>query len=278
VNLAFGDLHGLQASAGGNYLQGALVGFQAAAGLNLALRGGLGVQAAAGANWARGDLHGAQLAAGFNGASGAVQGLQAGVVNYGHEIAGAQLGVVNVAEVSHGLQLGIVNISDEDHGVPIGLLSYARRNGIFRLDAYATETSAANVGLKIGGHHVYNSFAIGARPGREGNRFTASLGLGVRARVERPWLEFLDTELAASTFDHDFSVDHDRLQLLSSLRVLGGWRLAQRFAVFAGPTLNVLVRKRGLDDDLAPGALESVLHDGPTRVSIYPGLMAGIEI
>jgi hypothetical protein len=59
---------------------------------------------------------------------------------------------------------------------------------------------------------------------------------------------------------------------------MGGWRLARRFAIVAGPTLNVLVRKRGFDDDIAPGFLEKVLHDGPTHVSLYPGLVLGVEI
>src|SRR5205814_351774 len=124
------------------------------------------------------DLTGAQFAAGFNGVGGRVLGLQAGVVNYAGEVTGSQLGILNVTKRSNGLQLGIVNISDEDHGVPIGLVSYARKNGIFRVGAYGTETSAANVMLKVGGRSVYNTFAVGVRPGRDGNRYTSALGLG----------------------------------------------------------------------------------------------------
>jgi hypothetical protein len=200
------------------------------------------------------------------------------VVNYAGAASGAQVGIVNVTGQSHGLQLGLVNISDEDHGVPIGLVSYARKNGLFHVGAYGTETSAANLMLKIGGQHVYNTFAFGVRPGRAGNRYTTALGLGVRARVERSWLSFLDTEAVASTFTHDFDNENDRLLILSSLRVLGGWRLAQRFAITGGPTLNVLVRKRVFDEDLAPGALQTVLHDGPTHVGMYPGFVLGVEI
>jgi hypothetical protein len=184
-----------------------------------------------------------------------------------------------VAGVSRGLQLGLVNVMDEDHGVPIGLVSYARRNGMLHVAAYGTETSAANVALEVGGRVIYNTFGIGVRPGRDGNRFTGSLGLGARARLDRPWLSFLDTQLVASSFHHDTVFgDNDRLLLLSSLRLLGGWALARRFALVGGPTLNVLVRKRGFDTDVAPGALETVLHDGPTHVSLYPGLVLGVEI
>jgi hypothetical protein len=134
------------------------------------------------------------------------------------------------------------------------------------------------VGLKIGGHTVFNTFSFGARPGREGNRFCLSLGLGARARVERSWLSFVDTEVAASSFSHAFEKKDAPLQILSSLRVVAGWRLASRFSIVAGPTLNVLVRKRGFDADIAPSAVETVLHDGPTRVSIYPGLVLGVQI
>jgi hypothetical protein len=236
-----------------------------------------GLQAAAGANWITGELRGAQLAAGFNGVRGASHGLQAGVVNYSADAGGAQVGVVNVAGVSRGLQLGIVNVMDEDQGVPIGLVSYARKNGMLHFGAYGTETSAANAVFKIGGRNVYNTFAFGYRPGKDGNRLTSALGLGVRARIERSWLDFLDTEVVASSFTHDFQ-DGDRLQILSSLRLIGGWRLARRFAIVGGPTANILVRKRGFDTDIAPGALEKVLHDGPTVVSLYPGFVLGVEI
>jgi len=277
LNLGLAELHGAQLSAGGNYAAGEVVGAQSASGINLAMRGVSGVQAAAGANWTARDLSGAQLSAGFNGTAGTVTGFQASVVNYAGGVRGAQIGVVNVTKQSHGLQLGLVNISDEDHGVPIGLVSYARKNGMFHVGAYGTETSAANVMLKVGGRYVYNTFSFGLRPGKDGNRYTNALGIGVRSRTEKSWLSFLDTELVASSFTHDFN-DDDRLLLLSSLRVLGGWRLAQRFAITAGPTLNVLVRKRGFDDDVAPGALEKVLHDGPTHVSLYPGVVLGVEI
>ena len=37
-------------------------------------------------------------------------------------------------------------------------------------------------------------------------------------------------------------------------------------------------KTRGFDTDIAPGALETVLHDGPTVVSLYPGFVLGIEI
>jgi hypothetical protein len=278
VNLGFAEVRGVQAAAGANYVVGDVVGLQTAAGFNLAMRNLRGLQAGAGANWASRDLRGLQLAVAFNGAGGALVGAQAAVVNYGHDVTGAQVGIVNVAGVSRGLQLGLVNISDEDRGVPIGLVSYARKNGMLHMAAYGTETSPTNLAFKIGGRNVYNTFALGYRPGREGNRFTSALGLGVRARLERPWLSFLDTEVVASNFTHNVEDESDHLQILSSLRLMGGWRLARRFAIVAGPTVNVLVRKRDFDTDIAPGALEKVLHDGPTVVSLYPGFVLGVEI
>jgi hypothetical protein len=278
LNLALGELHGMQVAAGGNYAANDVVGLQSASGINIGMGNVTGLQAAAGVNWAYGNFKGLQTAAGFNGTAGSFNGLQAGVVNYAGSAAGAQVGIVNVTGQSRGLQLGIVNISDEDHGVPIGLISFARKNGIFHVGAYGSETSPANLVLKVGGHSVYNTFAAGIRPGKSGgNRYTSALGLGVRARPERSWLSFLDTEVVASSFTHDFA-NNDRLLILSSLRLLGGWRLAQRFAITAGPTVNVLVRKRGFDEDIAPSSLESVLHDGPTRVTIYPGFVLGMEI
>jgi hypothetical protein len=294
ANIVGGPASGLQASVGGNYALGDVTGMQASVGANLArsnvkgLQGSVGlnqvsgnmngVQAAAGANWVSGDLHGLQATSGFNGVRGTMHGMQVGIVNYGGETTGLQLGLVNVAGKSRGLQLGLVNYADEDQGTPIGLISYARRNGILALDVYGSETTPTSIGLKIGGRSVYNTFAFGARPGRESNRFTTALGLGARARFDRSWLSFLDTEVVASSMHHSYPGDSNHLQILSSLRLLGGWKLAGHFAIQAGPTLNVLVRERGFDEDIAPGALDIVLHDGAHPVSMYPGFVLGMEI
>jgi hypothetical protein len=277
ASLTRGSLRGLQAAVGAAIVRGDLRGVQLASGVSWVSGSATGLQAAAGLSWVNHDFHGLQTAAGLTGVAGTMHGVQAGVVNYSAEMAGTQVGVVNVASVSRGLQLGLINYMEEDQGVPIGLLSYARKNGILRLDVFGTETSPANIGLKIGGRNVYNILAIGTRGGAKENRLTSSLGLGVRAHIERSWLTYLDTEAVASTFNRNFVGNNDRLLLLSSLRLVGTWRLWQRFALQAGPTVNVLVRKRGLDD-VAPGALDLVLHDGPTHVSLYPGLVLGVEI
>ena len=277
ANVAVAELHGAQLAAGVNYAGGFLVGTQLAAGANIAMAGARGVQAAAGVNWANADFRGLQMAAGFNGVRGQMDGAQLGIVNYASTVKGSQVGIVNLAGRSSGLQLGLVNIMDEDDGVPIGLFNYARKNGILHVDVVGNETTPTNLALKIGGHRVYNTFTIGARPGRTGNRFSTGLGLGVHTDIDVPALSFLDVDVGASSFTHDFQ-QQDGLLILSTARLVGGWRLARHFTLLAGPTLNVLVRKPDQGNDIVPGAIEHVLHDGATRVSIYPGLVAGIEI
>jgi hypothetical protein len=277
-NHAAGEVNGLQGSVGTNLALGPMWGVQSSVGFNLVTGALSGVQIAAGANWVGHDLVGVQVASGFNGVRGTMRGVQAGIVNYAGAMNGTQLGLVNTTGTSRGLQLGLINYAEEDQGIPIGLLSYARRNGILDLDLFASETSPTNVGLKIGGRRVYNLFAVGARPGREGNRFAMSLGLGLRSRFDRSWLSYLDTELVATTLHHKYPGDSNHLQILSSLRILGAWKLARHFAIQAGPTLNVLVRERGFDEDIAPSALEISLHDGPHPVSLYPGLVVGIAL
>jgi hypothetical protein len=279
TNLAPANVTGVQAAAGFNLAGGDLTGAQMSAGVNWLWGNGRGLQMGAAVNWAARDFRGAQLTSGFNGVGGEVRGLQLGLVNYGGEVAGAQIGIVNIAGTSRALQLGLVNYADDDQGAPIGLVSYARRNGMVHLQLYGSETSPANVGLTIGGRVLYTTFAAGARPGREDNRYVTSLAMGARARVERPWLSFLDTELAATNLHHTVGSDgDDHLKLVSSLRLLGGWTLARRFSIHAGPSLNVLVRERGQDTDIAPGAVEVVLHDGAHPVSLYPGFVLGVEI
>ena len=291
ANIAGGDLHGAQMAAGGNLVRGELHGLQSASGGNVALGNGHGLQAAAGFNWAGGDFHGAQLAAGFNGARGAVSGGQLGVVNYAGDVHGVQLGVVNTAGVSHGLQLGLVNVSDEDDGVPIGLVSYARKNGQLRLAVFGTETTGANIGIKIGGHRVYNRISIGLRPAStlasssnamdaKGTLYAPALAIGVHTPFESPlggFLSYLDVEASTTSPTHDFS-DSKGTLVVSSLRLLGGWQAARHFAVIAGPTLNVMARDADKNTNIAPSSVEKVLSNGSTRVSMYPGFVLGVEI
>lgn len=39
-----------------------------------------------------------------------------------------------------------------------------------------------------------------------------------------------------------------------------------------------MIQLGGLDEDIAPGALDVVLHDGAHPVSMYPGFVLGMEI
>ncbi len=212
-------------------------------------------------------------------------------MNYAGEIRGLQLGVVNTTGVSHGLQLGLINISDEDDGVPIGLISYAHKNGQLRLAVFGTETTGANIGVKIGGHRIYNLIGIGLRPSStlsssstgmdaKGTLYAPMLAIGVHTPFESPlggFLSYLDVDVGATSPTHDFS-DTKGTLVLSSLRLLGGWQVARHFAVIAGPTLNVLVRDADKNTNIAPSSVEKVLHNGPTRVSMYPGFVLGVEI
>jgi len=292
ANAVGGSFLGVQMAAGANVVRGELRGVQAASGGNVALGNGHGLQAAAGLNWTGGDFRGAQFAAGFNGARGVVSGGQFAAANYAGELHGLQLGIVNTTGVSHGLQLGLINISDEDHGVPIGLISYARKNGQLRLVVYGNETTAANIGVKIGGHRVYNIVAIGMRPDGmygasatpatdlKGTLYAPMLALGLHTPFESPlggFLSYLDVDVGATSPTHDFSDSKGKL-VLSTLRVIGGWQVARHFSVIAGPTLNVLVRDADKNANIAPSSVEKVLDSGQTRVSMYPGFVLGVEI
>ena len=291
ANIAGGDFHGAQLAAGANLIRGDLHGFQSASGGNVTLGSGHGVQAAAGFNWTGGDFHGAQFAAGFNGTRGDVSGGQLGVVNYAGQVHGLQLGVVNTAGVSHGLQFGIINVSDEDQGVPIGLINYAHKNGQLKLAVFGTETTGANIGVKIGGRRMYNRISIGLRPNgtlpsssnamaTKGNLYTPALAIGFHTPFENPlggFLSYLDVEASTTSPTHDFSDNNGTLDV-SSLRLLGGWQVARHFAVIAGPTLNVLVRDANKNTNIAPSSVEKVLSNGSTRVSMYPGFVLGVEI
>lgn len=288
--LASGPVVGAQAAAGLAVGTGPVTGFQGAAGLAVVTAPVTGFQGAAGLAVATGDFTGAQLAAGLAVTTGRLEGLQAaaglsytegglgvqaGTISVATgDFTGAQLGVVNVSWGEHvGAQVGVLNIA-KDIDYPVGIVSVVKE-GAYHMDAWASDTAATSLALRMGSRYIHNLFAVGVNPYGDETRYT--LGWGIGGHIELPKRFFLDIDFMTWHLNEpgEFTTE---LNLLSKLRVAAGYHIAERFAVFAGLSANVFASRVGKGSDWRwIGASSGTRSDG-TFVAAWPGFFAGVRI
>jgi hypothetical protein len=228
VAWATGDVHLGQAGLGVNIAEGKVYGMQATAGLNVAGEGFEGFQGTAGLNIAGGTSEGVQASAGLNVAD-ELAGLQAAPVNVADEVRGMQLGLVNVGRHVKGVQLGLVNIAEtSDVSIaPINLV----KDGLHRVDVWASESAMTTVAAKIGSKHVYAISGVGwVRPDQPW--WTFGGGFGVHLQKDRVWGEVDGTAWGVA----------DGLRLApgwhNKLRGSVGFELAPALQPFVGLSMN----------------------------------------
>jgi hypothetical protein len=267
ANIA-GDVRGLQLTSIVNLAKTDVRGVQLASILNLAGREVRGFQGSAVANYAP-TVFGVQ--AGTVNVANRIDGVQLSVVNVGGDVTGSQIGVVNVARRVSGLQLGVVNVADSADAT-IGVLS-AVRDGRHELEVFATELSPFNVGLRLGGRRVYGLLVAGVDPEEQPElgrtRWTAGLGVGTGFDLGARFT--LDVDLLAQTIRYDDEEHADNG--LGTLRAIGGWNATPWMALFAGPTLNVLV-----SDDQHPDVDFGRSIDVRETGRVWAGFVAGLRI
>ena len=275
ANIVAHDFTGVQQAGAMNVVGGKVKILQQAGAVNLAGGSVVGVQMAGAFNIAGGDVTGAQVSGAANLAGGRTDGLQlAGVVNIANEFSGAQIGVVNVAREGRGLQLGVLNIAD-DVDVPIGLVSIVK-NGQFHVNLWASEFSLVNVGIKTGSKSLYNVFMLGCQPGGDSTRLLAGLGIGGHIPLKRL---FVDIDLLShGVYTGPDWFSEGGSNLLSSLRLTGGWQVTEKVAITAGPALNIWVSERE-DGSAVPFYDAPLFHwHGSENVRIWPGFTVGLQL
>jgi hypothetical protein len=280
-NLAKGPSAGYQAAGVWNMVEGDFAGIQQAGIFNLAANDLTIGQMAGVVNVVAGTARGAQLAGVVNVAH-VVQGAQlSGSVNVADEITGAQLGLVNVAGKLSGLQLGLVNVCDSMDGVPIGLVSIVG-NGQLHMNVWADEAALLNLGMKVGSKQIYNVFGLGYQPLGDTKRFMTTLGIGGHIPID-PF--FCDLDLTATDvhprFDWWWHATAAGTNLLTRLRIAGGWQVAPGFAITAGPALSVFVSTVENGANVPMYDAPVFAYDGGsdrTKVRIWPGFTAGLQL
>lgn len=160
-----------------------------------------------------------------------------------------------------------------ESGVPLGMLSIVK-NGQFHLEAYGNDVNFANTAIKVGSRHFYTTVAVGMGrvTGSQGpSHWTLGVGLGGHIPVtERLFFDVDAVTHSVYAWDASFTT----VQLHHQVRLIGGFQLAKRFALIAGPTMNLL---HSVDNEPTT-ALSSFSRQGPKHFIWWPGVQAGIRL
>jgi hypothetical protein len=202
-----------------------------------------------------------------NVASGDTFGAQVGVVNVGGDVVGAQIGVLNIASTVKGTQVGVLNIAGESTA-PVGLLNIITR-GRFRAAAWASETSVANVSVKLGSKHVYSFGVAGFSPWGQA-RIGLGLGVGVQVDVGRFYGQLEADVRTLSTPSRLFQT----ASLQVTQRLVLGWQVTEAFSLFAGPSFSQLTAFDGSD---LTAATPFGVSTSP-NVRLVPGVVVGAQL
>ena len=291
INMTKGESEALQMAGAFNLNQGGFQGAQLAGIVNLDQMDFTGLQMAGIANLNQGGFQGAQLAgisslvredytglqmAGIvNLNHGGSQGAQfAGIANLVHEdFTGLQMaGIVNVAGKVNGIQVGLVNIADEFDGLPVGLVSYVKDVG-FKYDIWFSETGSPSVGLRSGGHKVYNLLSFALNPFSDEKLYMPGIGLGYTF-VDNDKYSLSVDALHYSVLESEF--EFDEISQLSKLRLIAGKGVGERFTLYGGVTWNVYSSSKNDGEEIAPWSVYDK-KSGSTRVRMWHGFLIGVR-
>lgn len=213
---------GVQLAGLVNFSTGAVEGVQLAGLANFSPKSLVGVQVSGLLNFSGQEVQGTQVSGGFNFAPRGIRGSQSGLVNFGGKV--------------EGFQLGLINIADSVSGIPVGLMTFIR-TGYHALELGATETLPFNLSLRTGKREFYTFLFAGIRPESERDvTWAFGYGIGTAPKLTNPF--YLNIELSSEQMNKG---NVEALNLINRFYVGGEWQAARKFAVFAGPTINLRV-------------------------------------
>jgi hypothetical protein len=238
-NINGGESKLAQLTGGGNINFDDFTGVQVSGLGNINLESVDGVQVAGVTNFARGFSRGVQIA-GLNNFQGEhyIGSQIAGVTNFAaSSITGSQIaGIFNYGKKIHGTQIGLFNYADSLGGVPVGLISFVN-HGYHKLEVSADEVFYTNLAFRTGVEKFYNIIMAGIKPQANVDNkplWHFGYGIGMAPRINR--LMNLNIDLSSQHVSNGAFTDH--LSLLNKLHVGLDFRLAHKFSLYTGITLN----------------------------------------
>ncbi|TXD35208.1 hypothetical protein FRC98_17230 [Lujinxingia vulgaris] len=234
--------------------------------INHTARRGSGAQIGLIASWNDGDFEGAQVASAFN-YSRTIEGAQVAAVNVSDNQRGAQVGAVNIAGAIEGTQVGLINIS-KNANWPVGLVNIATDYPP-RLFGYYALPGHIYTGLSMGGRRL--RYLVQSGTALFGNSGSIGAGLGLHLPFDdRPYFADIDAVVMFADLSTASSGTHFHL------RAPLGWRLAPRFALIAGPSLNIYSTTSATNRDYGSPVALVDLRQNNDLLQIWVDLMVGI--
>ncbi|MBN2681465.1 MAG: hypothetical protein JXR58_03085 [Bacteroidales bacterium] len=251
LNFNKNHMHGLQIAGFGNINSGEVKGVQIAGFMNMGEESELYFQLAGFIN-ASGDIKGIQIG-GFMNSALKVRGFQmAGFINNANDFTGLQLGgFINVAKFVKGAQIaGFINVCDSIVGVPVGFINIVGNGGYSGFEISNSDGMNFFFSGKLGVKRLYNIYSLGKLKGAN-NRFSFGFGIGtevsfsekINLNIENTlhremWTGIKKPENRFSSFIHV-----DNLNIWNQLRISFAYKLNNKFAIFAGPSFNISLKK-----------------------------------
>ncbi len=283
---------GLQMGGISNHSNGYLIGVQAAGIFNSA-RTTKGIQTAGIGSIAT-SLEGIQSGGIFNIAGNSTGAQLAGIYNHSKDIKGAQVagiaskadnvtgaqisGIANVAKTVDGLQLGLINIADKNNGAAIGLISIDKSYGVGFM-GWTDEQLFINAGLRTGSRKLYNLLFVGVRPD-EKPYVSVGAGLGKRFAITDNFSVDLDAtaQYIGQQKEKNSSEFNEHFQ--NRVRLFADFRLTRELGIFAGPTFNTTVSKKGNELDFLNSSTSYVSSSSSSdyTTTLSPGFVLGVRI
>ena len=161
-------------------------------------------------------------------------------------------------------------------GIPIGLINIIG-NGQFHGSTWYDGNNIFTFGLKTGTKYFYSLLSFGLTTSETELAFYPGIGFGVEIPIKK---FFIDLDLSLKSYiemdkrNSTFEIDNNGLY--TSLRLLGGVKIFERLAIFAGLLL---------DMDAVDESSRSNLHDGYNwsflignqEFELYPQWTVGLQ-
>lgn len=269
LNVVRGNVKGFQLAGISNIVGNNVNGFQFAHALNITLGNFKGFQGSDLINYTGRNFRGFQVAGVGNVVVGTLNGYQiSAVYNYANT-------------VKSGHQIGFFNYADSTATVPFGVFSYVRKNGYRRYEFGTSEFNYFNFSFKTGVRQFYNIFSLGFNALTNNKPLgTIGYGFGTAQNLGKGWMTNADLT-ASAVFIKEQNPDNIPAGLFR-LSVNIEKKFGQRFALFAGPSLNFLTGNyNGLINAESNSILKPVWisnkPDNKTRHYGWVGFQVGVR-
>ncbi|MCF2493634.1 STN and carboxypeptidase regulatory-like domain-containing protein [Dyadobacter chenhuakuii] len=269
LNVVRGNVNGFQLAGVSNIVGKDVSGFQYANFLNITLGSIHGFQGTNFINYIGRNLRGFQVAGVGNVVVGSLEGYQLSAgYNYAHT-------------VRSGHQIGFVNYADSSATTPFGIFSYVRTNGYRRYEFSTDEFNYFNTAFKTGVSLFYNIFSLGTNGfANDKPLLTLGYGFGTAQNLGKGWGINADLTANLVLFKDEPLEDVGTGLFKASIAVEK--KLGRKFALFAGPSVNLLTSKHSgiMDTEKSRGLSPIWLGGRPDdsrKTYGWVGVQAGIR-